>query len=257
MKLIDTHAHIDFPVYNEDRLEVIRRAREAGLEYIVDVGADLPSSHRAVELSQVIEGVYATVGIHPHDADKLDDKAMKILKDLSKADRVVAIGEIGLDFYYDNSPRDIQKDAFRRQLGLAREIGLPVVIHTRDADEDTLSILKGEHIEKIGGILHCFNSDIKMANECLNLNLYIAFGGMITFKKSESLRQVVKEVPLNRILIETDSPYLAPNPYRGKRNEPSYVRYVADKIAEIKGISLEEVAQYSTDNAKKVYRIGE
>lgn len=257
MELIDTHAHLDFPKFNKDRAVVIKRAKEAGVNIIIDVGGDLPSSHRALKLSQTFPEIYATVGVHPHDADQLDQKALKILKDLAKADRIVAIGEIGLDYYYDNSPREIQREAFRKQLELAREVGLPVVIHNREADEDTLDILKEMGVEEIGGVMHCFASDLKMARECLALGLYLAFGGVTTFKNAKNLQGVVREVPLEKLLLETDSPYLTPHPHRGKRNEPVYVRYVAEKIAELKQIPLKEVAEKTTANAREVFNLNE
>lgn len=255
MELIDTHAHLDFSRFNKDRNEVINRASDTGVKYIVNVGADLASSHRGVELSQLFSNIYATVGIHPHDADQVNDRALKVLKDLAKADRVVAIGEIGLDYYYDNSPREKQRTGFRKQLKLARELRLPVVIHGREADEDLLTILKEERVEEIGGILHCFSSGLEVAREALDMGLYLGFGGVITFKKADQTRNVVKEVPLERILIETDAPYLTPHPHRGKRNEPAYVKFVAEKIAQIKGVSIERVAEITTANAKKVYNL--
>lgn len=255
MALVDTHVHLDFPRFDKDREEVIIRARESGLNYIVNIGADLESSRRSVELANKYPFIYATVGVHPHDAKALDDVMLKEIKELARQEKVVAIGEIGLDYHYDNSPRDIQQEVFRKQFALAKELRLPVVIHSREADVDTMKILKEEGMGKEGGILHCFGSDLKMARECLCFGLYLAFGGVITFNNAVDLRKVVQEVPLDRILIETDCPYLTPTPHRGKRNEPAFVRFVAETIAEIKGISYEEVSEITTENALKVYNL--
>ncbi|MFW6265120.1 MAG: TatD family hydrolase [Bacillota bacterium] len=253
MALIDTHAHLDFPKFNKDRLEVIAEAWDKGLSYIVNVGADMLSSQRSLVLAQEYPFIFATVGVHPHEASELDEEALTKLRQFAEDEKVVAIGEIGLDYHYDNSPRDIQREAFKRQLLLAKELDLPVVIHSREADEDTLEILKEYYPGIKGGIMHCFGSGLEMARECLELGLYLAFGGVITFKNAAELRDVVKEVPLERILIETDSPYLTPVPFRGQRNEPKFVRFVAEKIAEIKDITLIEVAETTTANAIKVY----
>ncbi len=255
LKLFDTHAHLDFPRFKKDRTRVIERARESGVENIVNVGADLSSSRRAIELSQEFSGIYVTVGVHPHSADEVNEDVFDQLKELTKDDRVVAIGETGLDFYYDNSPRQIQKEVFQQHLWLARETRLPLVIHSREAEQETLEILRNEHVEDMGGILHCFSGGPEMARDVLNLGLYIAFGGIITFKNTTDLRKIVKEVPLEKILLETDAPYLTPHPYRGQRNEPAYVKFVAEKIAEIKGVSPVEVGQITTQNAKKAYRL--
>lgn len=254
MILVDTHAHLDFNDFAEDREEVISRARNNGIAYIVNVGSDLESSRNSVRLAEKYPFVYAAVGIHPHDADKLDDSVLEELEELASRKKVLAIGEIGLDYYYDNSPRDIQKEAFRKQAKLAEKVGLPFIIHSREADEDTLKILKDSYTGN-SGILHCFGSDLKMARECLELGLYLAFGGVITFKNAEELRRVVKEIPLDRILVETDSPFLTPVPFRGRRNESDYVRYVAEKIAEIKGMSIEELAKITSANAVRVYNL--
>src|SRR6056297_2742988 len=239
MELVDTHAHLDFPRFDKDRKEVIKRAIDGGVKIIVNIGSSMTSSRNSVELSRRYNEIYSVVGIHPHNADSFNLNVSKKLKSLSENKKVVAIGEIGLDFHYDNSPREKQKQAFRAQLRLAKSLDLPVVIHTRDADEETLEILKEENADKIGGIMHCFASDKKMAREILDLGFYIAFGGLITFKNLNNLREVVKEVPINKILVETDAPYLTPDPYRGKRNEPLYEKYVAEKISEIKGLSKE------------------
>lgn len=255
MALIDTHAHLDFSEFDKDRNEVIAKAWDSGISYIVNIGADLESSKRSVKLAWEYPFIFATVGIHPHDASSLDKSTLMELEQLAINDKVMAIGEIGLDYHYDNSPRDIQKEAFIKQIELAKELSLPIVIHNREADKDILDILKEYYNDGNGGILHCFGSDLEMARECLDLGLYLAFGGVTTFKNSGELPVVLKEVPLDKILLETDSPYLTPVPFRGNRNEPKFVRQVAEKIAEIKEISLIEVAETTTKNAIKVYNL--
>ncbi len=257
MALIDTHAHLDFPRFDKDRNEVIARAWDSGISYIVNVGADLASSRRSIKLAQEYPFIFATVGVHPHDASDLDQKMIEGIRGLAVDEKVVAIGEIGLDYHYDNSPRDIQKKAFKRQLQLAKELSLPVVIHSREADQDTLEILKAEYDTNNGGIMHCFGSGVEMAQECLDMGMHLAFGGVCTFENAKELRWVIKAVPLDRILLETDAPYLTPVPFRGKRNEPKYIRFVAEKIAEIKGLGLIEVAETTTSNAIKVYNLPE
>ncbi|AZR74425.1 hydrolase TatD [Anoxybacter fermentans] len=253
--LIDTHAHLDFPKFKNDQAEVIQRAKEAGIEYIFNIGADERSSKASVALARKYPQIYAAVGVHPHDAKDVTGDTLRLLRDLAQEKKVRAIGEIGLDYHYDFSPRDIQQRVFRAQLRLAHELKLPVIIHSREADEDTMRILKEEEVDKLGGIMHCFAGDLKMAEECLKLNLKLAFGGVITFPNAKTAREVVKAIPLEHLLLETDSPYLTPVPYRGKRNEPAYVRYVAEKVAKIKGVELEEVAQVTTRTAKEIFKI--
>ncbi len=257
MLLIDTHAHLDSSRFNKDRAEVIKNARDTGVSYIVNIGADLRSSRYSVKLAREYPFIFATVGIHPHDAISLDANVLAELEKLAGEEKVVAIGEIGLDYYYDHSPRDIQRAAFIDQLVLAKKLNLPIVVHSREAEEDTISILK-EHYRQGGtGILHCFSGSLKMAREALELGFYLAFGGIVTFKNAGGLLEVLEELPLDRILLETDCPYLSPVPYRGKRNEPAYLPYVAEKIGEIKGVSLEEVAEITTANAIRVYNLGD
>ena len=256
MLLIDTHAHLDSSRFNKDRAEVIKNARDTGVSYIVNIGADLRSSRYSVKLAREYPFIFATVGIHPHDAIGLDANVLAELEKLAGEEKVVAIGEIGLDYYYDHSPRDIQRAAFIDQLVLAKKLNLPIVVHSREAEEDTMNILK-EHYAGAGtGILHCFSGSLEMAREALEMGLYLAFGGVVTFKNAGGLLEVLKEIPLDRILLETDCPYLTPVPHRGKRNEPAYLPYVAEKIAEIKGVAIEELAEITTANAIRVYNLG-
>lgn len=250
MLLIDTHCHLNDKEFAPDFPAVLDRAAEAGVRYLLNVGFDIPSSQKAVEMAQKYPQLRAAVGIHPHDADTATDVALAELQKLAKHPGVIAWGEIGLDYYYDNSPRDKQRQVFREQLRLARAADLPVSIHSREATKDTLNILREE--QPVRGIMHCFSGSRETAQICLDLGLYIAFGGAITFKNAHRLRQVVAWVPLERLLLETDCPYLTPVPYRGRRNEPAYIRFVAEKVAEIKQCPVEKVAEVTTNNACRV-----
>lgn len=257
MILIDTHAHIDSSKFKGDLAEVIKRAADEGVEYIFNIGSNDISSQTTAALARKYSKIYAAVGIHPHNAKEVTSDTLRLITSLAKEEKVRAIGEIGLDYHYDFSPRDVQQRVFRAQLRLAHDLQMPVVIHTREADADTLRILKEEEVDKLGGIMHCFPGDLPMAEECLKLNLKLAFGGVITFGNAGVLRDVVRNIPLEEILLETDCPYLTPAPHRGKRNEPAYVRLVAEKIAELRGIELEELAQVTTTTAKKLFKIEE
>lgn len=251
--LIETHAHLDGNKFRKDLDAVIQRAKEAGVEYIFNIGAGEESSKDSVALAKKYPQIYATVGIHPHDAVEVTGDTLRLLRDLAQEEKVRAIGEIGLDYHYDFSPRDVQQRVFRAQIRMAHDLGMPVVIHSREADADTLRIMEEEEVAKLGGIMHCFAGDLEMAERCLKMNLKLAFGGVLTFNNATVTREVVKAVPLEEILIETDSPYLTPVPHRGKRNEPAYVKLVAEKIAKLKGIELEEVARVTSQTAKQVF----
>ncbi len=256
--LIDSHAHIDGPEFDADRDEVIRRARDAGVSTILNIGTGDPHSgalERAVDLGESHDGIYTAIGTHPHDAKLYDDKAEQKIRDLLKqSSRVIAWGEIGLDFHYDNSPREAQRIAFRRQLRAAREASLPVIIHTREAEEETIEILRLEWSGSgLPGIMHCFTGSGTLAASAIELGFSISFAGIVTFKKAEDLRAVAKEVPLDRLLIETDCPYLAPTPYRGKRNEPAYMVEVARCLAELRHLSLEEIARVTSTNFARLF----
>ena len=256
---IDSHAHIDGPEFGADRDEIIDRAKAAGVSVILNVGTGDPHSgafERAVALGQKHDSIYTTIGTHPHDARLYDDNAEEKIKTLVQSERVLAWGEIGLDFHYDNSPRDVQVEVFKRQLRAARESDLPVVIHTREAESETIEILKSEYGDaNRRGIFHCFSGSKDLAQRGLELGFMISFSGIITFKKAEELRAVAREVPLDRLLIETDCPYLAPIPYRGKRNEPSYVVEVARCLAGIHGVDIDEIGRVTSENFRGFFKI--
>lgn len=251
--LIDTHAHIEMKEFDLDREEVIKRAKEAGVGYLISVGANLNGSKKAVELSERYENVYAAVGIHPHDVKEMDETTIQTLRELAKSPKVVAIGEIGLDYFKEWSPKERQIAKFRELLSLAKELDKPVIIHDRDAHEDTLRILKEERIKN--GVVHCFSGDEEFAKEILKLGFYISFTGVITFPKAEEARKVVEAVPIERIMVETDCPYLAPVPHRGKRNEPAFIKEVAKTIAEVKELSFEDISRITTLNVKELFGI--
>lgn len=253
--VFDSHAHLDDERFDKDRDSIITRARESGIQYILNPGADLNTSIRAVNLAQKYSMIYAAVGVHPHDVKDMDEDTIEVLKALSNKEKVVAIGEIGLDFYYDHSPRDEQRKWFRRQIELAKEVNLPIIIHDRDAHEETFNILKEYDVGSLGCVMHCYASSVEMAREYIKMGVYISLAGPVTFNNARKTYDVAREIPLEWLLVETDSPYLTPTPYRGKRNEPAYVKLVAEKIAEAKGISFEEVAYQTTLNAKKLFRI--
>ena len=255
--LVDTHAHLDSGQYNSDRAEVIARAHEQGISHVLTIGCDLESSRESVALAIQNPKVYAAVGVHPHEASTVTPQLLDELKALSNEDKVVAIGEIGLDYYRDRSPREDQRKAFRAQLQLACDLELPVIVHDRDAHDDVLAILCEFSNKKLQGVLHCFSGDTDMAHTCIELGFYISIAGPVTYPKNETLREVVRNVSIDRLLVETDCPYLSPQKYRGKRNEPAYVRYTAEMVAEVKGLSLQDVARVTSHNAWKLFGIGE
>jgi TatD DNase family protein len=251
---IDSHAHLEMKEFNRDRPEVIRRAREAGVACIITVGTTLDDCRKALSIAAQNEDVYAVIGVHPHDVKSINAGTYDALKMLARKEKVVAYGEIGLDFFRNLSPRDVQIKRFGEQLDLAEELDLPVVIHDREAHRETLEILKGWKGKK-RGVVHCFSGDRAMARQCVDLGFFISIPGPITFPKSDKLREIVKDLPFDRLLIETDCPYLTPNPHRGKRNEPAYVVHTARSIAEIKGVSLEEVGRITSQNAKEIFNL--
>ena len=261
MTLIDSHCHIDGEQFDADRDEVVQRARGAGLAAMLNVGTGDPHSddfRRAVAVAERYESVYASVGVHPHDARLYDDRAESHLKELvASSKKVIAWGEIGLDYYYDHSPRDVQRDVFRRQIKIAKELNLPIIVHSRDADDETVDILTGEYSEKTDsgelktdnvGVMHCFGGTAAMAEALMPLGFYISFAGNVTFKKADNLRDAARVVPLDRLLVETDCPFLTPIPFRGKRNEPAYVAHIAAFLADFYDISVERLAKQTTQN---------
>lgn len=251
----DSHAHLDDERFDKDRDNVIKRAKQNKIQYILNPGADLNTSIRAVNLAEKYPMIYAAVGVHPHNVKDMDEDTIEILKALSNREKVVAIGEIGLDFHYNHSPRDDQRKWFRKQIELAKEVNLPIIIHDREAHGEIFNILKGYDVANSGCVMHCYSGSVEMAREYVKMGVYISLAGPVTFKNARKAYEVAKEIPLEWLLIETDSPYLTPTPYRGKRNEPAYVRYVAQKIAEAKEISVEEVAHQTTLNTKKLFRL--
>jgi TatD DNase family protein len=255
MRLFDTHAHLDDKKYDQDREEMLKRAQAKGIQYIVNVGYDLASSQRSIRLAEQFAFIYAAVGIHPHDAGEATEQSFGKLRKLAEHPKVVAVGEMGLDYFRDLSPRDIQQQVFRRQLVLAREIGKPVIIHDREAHGDIMNILKEEQAGQIGGILHCFSGSWEMAEQCLEMGFYLSFAGPVTFNNARKLVEIAAKVPLNRLLIETDAPYLTPEPFRGKRNESAHVALVAEKIASVRKITLEELAEATTSNGLRVFKL--
>ena len=257
---IDSHCHIDGPEYDADREEVIARALDAGVGTMLNVGTGDPHSgafERAVTLAEKHEEIYAAVGVHPHDAKLFDVPAeARLLSLFEQSKRVIAWGEIGLDYHYDHSPRDTQREVFRRQLRLARGRNLPVVIHSRDADDDTVAILREELSDySRAGVLHCFGGSLAMAQAAIELGFFISFAGNLTFKKADNLRDVAVKLPLDRLLIETDCPYLTPIPFRGKRNEPARVVETARCLAELLGKEAEEIGQLTSENFLKLFQV--
>jgi len=253
--LIDSHAHLDMPQFDRDRNEVIRRARDARIHCIFTVGTDVSSSRQAIRIAHENPAVYAIVGIHPHDVKDMDRNSLKEIREIAQDPRVKAYGEIGLDFFRSLSPRLVQIERFRQQIRLARDLDLPVVIHDRDAHSETMRVLAEEGDGDLRVVMHCFSGDLAMARRCLDKGFYLSIPGTVTFPKADRLREVVQHIPLDRMLVETDCPYLAPEPFRGKRNEPSYVRHTAEKIAAIKGVSLDLVARKTSDSALGFFRI--
>lgn len=254
---IDSHAHIDGPEFDSDRDEMLARAQAAGVSAILNVGTGDPHSgafERAVDLGKKHSFIYAAIGTHPHDARLYDDEAEEKIKALIQNNRILAWGEIGLDFHYDNSPREVQVEVFKRQLRAARECDLPVVIHTREAEAETIQILRSEYDSaERRGVFHCFSGSAELAQNAIDLGFMISFSGIVTFKKADELRKIASEVPLDRLLIETDCPYLTPVPYRGRRNEPALVVEVARCLATMRGVELDEIARITNDNFENLF----
>lgn len=251
---IDTHAHLTMPEYS-DISDVLNRARDAKIEAIINASFDLKSSKEGLRLAKAHDFIYSAVGIHPHDANLVDEKMIGELTNLASDPKVVAVGETGLDYYKNLQPKETQISAFRKFLQLAQKLGKPVIIHCRDAQEDVMRVMREENQGKLRGVFHCFAGDEKLVQFAQDLDFMISFTGSITFKKAQPTRDRVKEIPLSLLMLETDCPYLAPEPFRGQRNEPAFITYIAKTMAEIKGITVEELAMETTKNAKKLFKI--
>ena len=253
--MIDSHAHLTLPQFDDDRKIVIQRALNAGLKHIITVGIDIEDCQKAITLAEGYNTISASVGVHPHDAKTVNSKTYSRLKEFSTHNKVVAIGEIGLDFYRNLSSRKVQIQRFREQIQLAREISLPIIIHDRQAHQEVVKILQEEKAETIGGVIHCFSGDWRMAKACLEMGFFISIPGTVTFRNSGDYQTLVRDIPTERLLLETDSPFLTPAPFRGKRNEPANVRYVAKAVARIKGMDVAELGGITTRNAQKLFNL--
>lgn len=254
--LFDTHAHLNDDAFKDDLDATVARARENGVKYINIVGFDDKSIKRAIEIVDKYEEMYLTVGWHPVEAIDFNDDKYNMIKEIALTnDKVVAIGEIGLDYYWDKSPKDVQKEVFRRQIALAKEVNKPIVIHCRDAMGDVLDIIKEENAKEVGGIMHCFAGSVESMEIALKENFYISLGGPVTYKNAKTPKEVAKACPLDKLLIETDCPYLTPTPYRGKRNETSYVKYVAQEIADLREMSYDKLAEETFKNACRIFKL--
>jgi TatD DNase family protein len=252
---IDTHVHLNAHQYEEDLQEVINRALEADVTKMVVVGFDRKTIEKAMQLAADYTFIYAVIGWHPVDAIDCTEEDLQWIEELSANEKVVGIGETGLDYYWDKSPKDVQQALFRKQIRLAQKVKLPIIIHNREATEDVVRILHEEEAHLTGGIMHCFGGSVETAKQCINMNFMISLGGPVTFKNAKKPKEVATEISLEHLLIETDAPYLAPHPHRGKRNEPALVTLVAEEIARLKGISVEEVAAATTQNAENFFGI--
>lgn len=247
--LVDSHCHLDFPDFADDMDDVVSRAAEVGVSHMLSICTYVSKFEQVLAVARAYDNIYCTVGIHPHNAGSEPQVTPEHLIHMASDDKVIGFGETGLDFYYDKSPRDLQKSQFRAHIEASRQTGLPLIVHTRDADDEMAEILVEEAGKgSFSGLLHCFSSSRKLADVALDLGLYLSISGIVTFKTAQDLRDIVKDAPLDRLLVETDAPYLAPVPMRGKRNEPAFTRHTAEKIAEIKGLTLEDVASATTDN---------
>lgn len=253
--LTDTHTHMNAEQFDEDRDEAIQRAKDNGVTRIINIGFNRETIPSSLQLAEKYDFIYSAVGWHPQDAKDMTPQDLEWIESLCSHPKVVAIGEIGLDYHWDTLSKEVQHKVFREQIQLARKVNKPIIIHNRDAHEDTVRILKEEKAEEVGGVMHCFSGSWEIAKQCLDLNFYISFGGPITFKNAKQPKEVLSKVPLDRLLLETDAPYLTPHPYRGKRNETGYVRLVAEAAAEIKQLDLEEISKLTTKNAQRLFQI--
>lgn len=253
--IFDTHAHYDDEAFEEDREALLASLPEKNVGYAVNVGASLEGAKASVELASRYPFIYAAVGIHPDETGSMDEEQFQTLRELCGREKTVAVGEIGLDYYWMKAPKEVQKEWFVRQLHLAREMDLPVNIHSRDAAQDTFDLIRAEHAGCTGGVIHCYSGSVEMARDYVRMGYYLGIGGVVTFKNSRVLKEVVREIPLEHLVTETDSPYLSPAPFRGKRNDSSHIAYVIDQIARIKELPAEETEEILFENGKKLYRL--
>lgn len=253
--IFESHAHYDDEAFDKDREELLNSFMDKGIEYVVNIGSTISDSKKTIELTKKYPFIYGSIGVHPSETKDMNEDDIKWLKEMSSLDKIIAIGEIGLDYYWDNVERAVQKHWFERQLDLAKEANLPVVVHSRDAASDTFDIIKNAKLDENLGVLHCFAYSKEMAKQYIDMGFYIGVGGVLTFKNARKLREVVEYIPLDYILLETDSPYLAPEPNRGKRNDSTNLKYVASEIARIKNIDYEEVIEITRNNGINLFRI--
>ena len=254
--IFETHAHYDDEQFDSGREALLASLPDCGIKRVVNIGASIASTRNSIELAEKYDYIYAAVGVHPSEISELNEERFAWLRELTKLEKVVAVGEIGLDYYWDKEPevQELQRYWFKRQMDLAREEGLPIVVHSRDAAEDTLRVMKEAHAEEIPGVIHCYSYSPEMAVEFVKMDYYIGVGGVVTFKNAKKLKETVEKIPLERILLETDCPYMAPEPHRGKRNDSTYIPYIVEKIAELKQVTPEEVEQITWQNAMNFYR---
>lgn len=255
--IFDSHAHYDDTQFDEDRMKVLSHLKDVGVEGVVNISNGWDDLMKTLKLIEQVPFLYGTVGIHPCKVSELNDERVEQMRAFCSRDKIVAVGEIGLDYYWMSDPKEVQREWFIRQLRLAKEVNLPVVIHSRDASQDTFDIMKTEHAGTTGGVIHCYSGSVEMAREYVKMGYFLGIGGVVTFKNSKTLKKVAAEIPLERIVIETDCPYLAPAPYRGKRNSSAYLPLVIQEIAGLRGISAEEVERITCENAKRLYSIKE
>lgn len=255
--IFDSHAHYDDAQFDDDRMDVLSHLKDAGVAKVVNISNGWDDLLKTLELIKQVPFLYGTVGIHPCKVSELNDERMEQMRDFCSGDKIVAVGEIGLDYYWMSDPKEVQKEWFIRQLRLAKEVNLPVVIHSRDASQDTFDIMKAEHAGTTGGVIHCYSGSVEMAREYVKMGYFLGIGGVVTFKNSKTLKKLAAEIPLEHIVIETDCPYLAPTPYRGKRNSSAYLPMVVEEIARLRGISTEEVERVTYENAMRLYSIAE
>ena len=251
--LFDTHAHMNDPAFDEDREQVLLGLKDKGVEYMMNIGCCLESSRDCIKMAETYPFVYASVGTHPDSANEVDEAVIEQYRQMAKHPRVLAIGEIGLDYYYETIPRETQQKAFRMQMELARELQIPVIIHERDAHDDAMRIVK--EFKNVTGVFHCYSGSAEMARQLVNMGWYIGFTGVLTFKNARKAVETAERIPIDRIVLETDCPFMAPEPFRGKRNDPGYLYRMAERLAEIRNISVEEVHRITTENAKRLYRL--